>query len=231
MINSRDLYADSCSKLDAFCIDAFFDLKLDEFDPTILILDNSWEETEVDLKPAIKAGETITHLSLTPTALQFNREDYGRDGVEDKGIDCIHGDDLSHILSMQYLKDVDQNTPVKDGDVYMYDGVLNVFKPYDLQATIGSLNQEITNLKEQVTTLQQSLKNLKQVVENNYTAVTNRLAIIEETIKRPDGIPTDTVLAWGNRNYYTDYTNTGLKTTGIFTHNTSILLPNDTKDA
>lgn len=108
-----------CCKIDAWDVDAYFDLQLTPADSTILTLDNSWGPTSVDLAPAIKAGETITHLLLTDSALQYNREDYGRDGAENGGVDCINGDNLSKIISMKYLKDVGGNAPT-GGDVYMF---------------------------------------------------------------------------------------------------------------
>ena len=59
------------------------------------------------------------------------------------------------------------------------------------------------------------------------TNLQNIVSQIQETLRRPDGIPTDTVIAWGNRNVYADYTNTNKKIHGIFTHNTNNNLADD----
>lgn len=224
MTSISELYNDPCKKIDAWCLDAFFELKLDPLNPTDLTLDNSWEATTVDLTPAIKAGETITNLLLTDTALQFNREDYGRDGAENNGVDCINGDDLSHIISMKYLKDVSQPPTLTDGDVYMWNDNSKLFEVFNLQNFVNTTNNRLTSLENRVTNLENKLEQF--INQTNQT-----LANILKTISRPAGIPEDTVIAWGNRNYYTDYTNTDKRTTGIFTHSTAQTLANDTKDA
>lgn len=173
MVDIEDIYKDSCQKLDPWCIDAYFDLKLTPADSTELTLDNSWGATSVDLTPAIKAGETITHLRLMPTALQYEREDYGRKGAPNGGVDCINGDDLSRIISMKYLKDVSQTTPPKSGDVYMFDG--NLFQPYNLQGFINATNNKLAQHTQQIDELNTGLTNLQRVVANNYTALNNKI--------------------------------------------------------
>lgn len=224
MTDISELYNDPCKKIDPWCVDAYFDLSLDEFKPTDLVLDTSWGETVVDLTPAIKAGETITNLLLTDTALQFNREDYGRDGAENDGVDCINGDDLSHIISMKYLKDVAQPSNLTNGDVYMWNDNSKLFEVFNLQNFVNSTNNRLSSLENRMTNVENKL--------DAFIAQTNQtLSNILKTIARPAGIPEDTVIAWGNRNYYTDYTNTDKRTTGIFTHSTAQTLANDTKDA
>lgn len=224
MTDIYELYRDPCKKIDPWCVDAFFELKLDPLKPTDLTLDNSWEATTVDLTPAIKAGETVTHLLLTDTALQFNREDYGRDGVEDGGLDCISGDDLSHIISMKYLRDVAQPPALRNGDVYMWNDNSKLFEVFNLQDFVNTTNNRLTSLENRMTAVEDKLDAF--ITQTNQT-----LSNILKTIARPAGIPEDTVIAWGNRNYYTDYTNTDKRTTGIFTHSTTQTLANDTKDA
>lgn len=114
---SKDYYYQKpCNKIDASCINAYLELKLDDQDPSKLILDHSWGETSVDLEPAVKNAETVTHMYLSPTenpvALQYDPE---------RGEpDCIHGDDLSRIISLKLLKDVDQVTAPTNGDVLIY---------------------------------------------------------------------------------------------------------------
>lgn len=177
MVDINDIYNDPCQKIDPWCIDAFFDLKLTPSDGTELTLDNSWNTTSVDLTPAVKAAETVTHLFLTPeanpTALQYNREDYGRKGAENGGVDCISGDALSRIISMKYLKDVSQTNAPTSGDVYMYDG--NLFQPYNLQTFIINTNNTLNQHSQQIDQLNTDLNNLNNVVANNYTALNNKI--------------------------------------------------------
>ncbi len=171
-----------CEKLDANLVDAYWELSLDEEDPTKLTLGGSWDDTTVDLTPAIKAGETDTTLELSPSenpvSLQYTSE---------KHIDCITGDELSRIISMTKLKDVDQSTAPKDGDVYIYNGETGKFETFNLTDALNTIY--------------------------------NRLGDIENTIKRPDGVPADTRIAYGNINIISDYTNSDNRSNGIFTHN------------
>ncbi len=120
-----------------------------------------------------------------PVALQYDPE---------RGEpDCIHGDDLSRIISLSLLKDVDQVTAPTNGDVLIYrDGKWYTF---NLTAAL--------------------------------TAITNRLDTIEQIIERPEGVPNNTRLTWGNINLYSDYTNTNNRNWGFYTHSTSTNIPND----
>lgn len=177
MVDINDMYNDLCDKINSWCIDAFFDLKLTPSDSAELTLDNSWNTTSVDLTPAVKAAETVTHLMLSPednpTALQYNREDYGRKGAENGGVDCISGDALSRIISMKYLKDVSQTNKPTSGDVYMYDG--NLFQPYNLQTFIANTSNILNQHSQAIDQLNTGLTNLQQVVANNYTALNNKI--------------------------------------------------------
>lgn len=181
MINIEDMFTDHCQKLDPWCVDAFFDLKLTPSNGTELTLDSSWGSTSVDLTPAIKAGETITNLLLTDSALQFNREDYGRKGAENGGVDCISGDKLSRIISMKYLKDVSQTKAPSNGDVYMYDG--NLFQPYNLGTFITNTNNTLNQHGQSIDQLNTGLTNLQRVVENNYTALSNRITQVQDNLQ------------------------------------------------
>lgn len=198
-------YSKECDKIDAQKVNAYFDLFLSEENPTELILDNSWEATSVDLLPAIKAGETMTYLKLSPaenpTALEYD----GEDGIPQ----CIDGEDLARIIPMTKLKDVDQNTTIQDGDVYIYDESTHTFKPFDLKTFVTNVNSALT------------------VLQNQTTSMSNAITNIENTLVKPTGIPADAVVAWGNRNIYADYTNTNKKDHGIFTHDTSTNLADD----
>lgn len=195
-------YRKECGKIDAArCVDAYLKLKLDDENPVNLILESSWGETSVDLTDAIKAGETLTHLFLTPEcgdpiSLQYNPE---------RGEpDCIRGDDLSRIISLTKLKDVDQETAPVEGDVYIYhDGK---FVTFNLTQAIGDINSAITNALQQIN---------------------NRLTNVENKLVRPIGIPEDTRIVWGNINLISDYTNSNIRDWGLYTHSTSTDIPND----
>lgn len=182
MTNIEDIYNDPCQKLDAFCVDAYFNLGLDPEDQSNLTLDSSWGETTVDLTPAIQAGETITHLLLTDSALQYNREDYGRKDAENGGVDCIGGDALSRIISMKYLKDVDQTTAPTNGDIYMFNGATSMFSPYNLQSFITQTNNAISTLNGQVTALQNGLNNLNARVDGAIADYTNKINALQTQV-------------------------------------------------
>lgn len=197
-------YHKECAKIDAArCVDAYLQLKLDPENPVNLILESSWEETSVDLTDAIKAGETLTHLFLSPdcgdpVALQYNPE---------RGDpDCIHGDDLSRIISMHLLKDVDQGTAPTDGDVYIYDN--GKFYTFNLTAALADIEQRLGD---------------------RITQLIGRIVNIENMLTRPAGVPTNTSLVWGNINLISDYTNNNVLDWGLFTHSTdpSADIPND----
>ena len=119
MTDIDEYYSKGCPKIDAKAINAFHELSLGDQKPEELTLTTSWDETTVDLTPAVRAAETTTHLHLSPdsgteapTALQYDGE-HG-------SVDCIEGDDLSSIISLSLLKDVDQDTPISNGDILMY---------------------------------------------------------------------------------------------------------------
>lgn len=240
-----------CKKMDAQCVDAYMELKLNELHPERLILSNSWEDSELDLTPAIQAGETTTHLFLSPEespeALQYNAEH----GV----VDCIHGDDLSRIISMSKLKDVDQNEGISDGDVYMFDEETNLFTPFDLktfvttvttalgdlsnavqnmQTTINSLGDRIANLETTTNTHTAQIADLTTrltTAEGNITNLQGRVSTIETTLTKPANAPSNIKVAWGNINLYSDKNNTNSKDSGLYTHNLNTNVVNDERFA
>ena len=193
-----------CDKLDPRWVDAYAEIKLDPENPTGIILDTSWGEVKLDLASVVKAGETITHLELAPednpTVLRYKNEagDY----------ECITGDELSGIISMSLLKDVDQTNAPSDGDIYMYNGQTNLFEPYDLKTVIGDINTYLGRLNQEI------------------TSIKNRLSDIEGLIYN---YPTDKVtkIPRGDINLYSDYTNTNSKAHGFFTHDPSTDVAND----
>lgn len=174
---------DDCDKLDPLCVDAFSELTLD--DEGVLCVETSWDKQCVELEPVVKAFESCTSLYLSPeespNCLVYEKEERCGDN------DCIDGDDLSRIISMQYLKDINQNTAISDGEVYMYNSTTNLFEPYDLTTVINNINTTLQNLQAAITNLG------------------NRVSVIEEKITPPAGTPQDARILHGNINIYSDY--------------------------
>ena len=198
---------DDCDKIDSQCIDAFSSLTLDE--EGILCVETSWDKQCIDLAQAVKDYESCTSLYLSPeenpNCLVYEKEERCGDN------DCIHGDDLSRIISMQYLKDVAQTgEEPEDGIVYMYNEETHLFEPYDLKTTITNINTAIQNI-------QQTIANHER-----------RLQVIEEKLTPPADAPDNVKVVFGNINDYSDpnvVINEGSgtvttldKTHGLYTH-------------
>ncbi len=165
---------EDCDKIDAQCVDVFIDASLDSLEPNIFKLATSWGDSIIDLTPAVKAAETLTTLYLSPEeepeCLTYEPE--RGDNI------CIHGDDLSRIISMKYLKDVDQDNAPFDGSVYMYDGTTNLFTNYDLKTKLGNIDTSITNMGAAISNLQ----NRMSVAEGNITNLLSRMDTAESDI-------------------------------------------------
>ena len=196
---------DDCDKIDPNCIDAYADLTLDG---GILCLQTSWGGDCIDLEPVVHEFETCTSLYLSPEedpnclAYEGECENY-----------CIHGDDLSHIISMQYLKDVDQTQTISGGDVYMYNSTTELFEPFDLTTALSNINTLIQNINNAITNLQ------------------NRVTTIENLLTPPANAPDTAKIAWGTINLYSDHNavvnasgeaTTLDKTHGLYTHDLNI---------
>lgn len=190
-----------CEKIDGRMVNAYIDSYLDKENPVLLHIDSTWGENIVDLTDAVKAAETITHMELGSNAIEYF--------AEDGHVDCIYGDDLSRIISMQYLKDVKQGDTLEDGDIYMYDGNRNLFVKFNLGGYIDNLNTTIDNLNATINALRSRVTNL------------------ETKLTPPDNAPSDVKVAFGNINVYGDYTNANLKTSGVYTHDPTITIAND----
>ena len=176
MTNIDEFYHKDCEKIDANCINAYVDYHLDEENPAGLCVNTSWGGDCLDLTSIVKAAETVTSLELTPaenpTCLTFNRED-GQ-------ADCIHGDDLSRIISMTKLKDVDQTTAPVNGDVYIYKN--GKFYTFNLQQYMDDTANTINNMQAAIRQLQVLL---------NYWQI-------------PEGLPENAKIMLGNINLYSD---------------------------
>lgn len=229
MTNLNDFAHTPCNLIDPLHIDAFFEFELDPINESTLKLKTSWGCTAVDLTPVVKFSETITHLFITPEgSLQFNREDYGREGVADGGVDCITGNELSRIISNRLLKDVDQTQSIRNGMVYMWNGISNLFEPYDLQGFVNDTNTTLTNHTASINVLQsdvQAIQNTLSLVlkrltnlETRMTNLENRVTTIEEAIYNW-GADKTTPIARGNVNVYGGTSSSVDKTKGIYTHN------------
>lgn len=185
MTNIDEFYHKDCEKIDANCVNAYVDYHLDEENPAGLCVNTSWGGDCLDLTSIVKAAETVTSLELTPTenptCLTFNRED-GQ-------ADCIHGDDLSRIISMTKLKDVDQATPPVNGDVYIYKN--GKFYTFNLQQYMDDTASTINNMQAAIRQLQVLL---------NYWQV-------------PEGLPANAKIMLGNINLYSD-TNAAINSNG-----------------
>lgn len=193
-----------CEKIDACDVNAYTNIALDPANPTGVILDTSWNTVKLDLKSIVKAGETITKLELVPegnpAAIRYTRES--------GEVDCITGDELSRIISMRLLKDVDQTTSPSDGDVYMYNGQTNLFEVFDLKTVVGDLNTYLNRLNQEIANIKNRISDIENLIYN---------------------YPQDKVtkIPRGDINLYSDYTNTNSKAHGFFTHDPNTDVAND----
>lgn len=195
---------DDCEKISADCINA--EMKWEQTDDTTVCLYTSWGDFCIDFTDIVKAAETCTTLYLSPeenpNCLVYEPE--CGDNI------CITGDELSRIISMTKLKDVDQTTAPTNGDVYIYDSTTNLFKTYNLSDFITNYNTTIQNLNQAITNLQ------------------NRVTNLETKLTPPADAPADVSVVFGNINEYSDPnvvisegsgTVTTLdKTHGLYTH-------------
>lgn len=191
---------EDCDKIDPLCIDAYTDFDLDEDNDAGVCLHTPWGSVCLDLTSVVKSAETCTTLYLSPendpNCLVYEPE--CGDNI------CIHGDDLSRIISMKYLKDVSQ-TPPYDGIVYMYNEVTHMFEPFDLKTALSNINTSIGNINA-------SIQNLL-----------NRVIVLENKTTPPADAPEGVSIVFGNINQYSDPnvvidSNTGLATTVDKTH-------------
>ena len=191
---------------------AYTDIYLDPENPTGIILDTTWGEVHLDLKDVVKNGETITHLKLSPadapTVLRYERED--------GGIDCITGEELSKIIYLRYLADVEQPHTLQTGEILKYSAGSDTFKYFNLDNALANINTAISNLQDTVNQLNTAVSNLS-----------TRVATLEAKLTPPSGVPSNVKVAFGNINTYGDVTNGNLKTSGIYTHSPNTDVIND----
>ena len=197
---------EDCDKIDPLCIDAYVDFDFDPDNDTGICLHTPWGVNCLDLEGIVKTAETCTTLYLSPeenpNCLIYEPE--CGDNI------CIHGDDLSRIISMRYLKDVNQAIPPTNGTVYVYNGATNLFEPYDIKTPISNIDTTLQNI---------------QATLNNHES---RLQNIEAKLTPPADAPDNVKVVFGNINEYSDPnvvisegsgTVTTLdKTHGLYTH-------------
>lgn len=186
MTNIDEFNINECKKIDPNCINAYVDFHLDPDSETGICLDTSWGGECLDLESIVKAGETCTSLYLSPEenpnclVYEGECENY-----------CINGDDLSRIISMTKLKDVDQDTPPSNGDVYMYRN--GKFYTFDLQTFVNNTGAQIQSLQNTV----QNLLDRVNTLETQVRPIVNRF---EEFTN----VPSNAKIMLGNINLYSD---------------------------
>ena len=170
---------EDCDKIDALCVDAFSELTLED---SILCVETSWGKQCVDLAPVVKTNETCTTLYLSPeenpNCLVYEPE--CGDNI------CIHGDDLSKIISMTKLKDVSQDTPISNGECYVFNGTTGKFEPFDITSAVGDIGNLINNINA-------AINNLR-----------NRMSVVEGKLTPPADAPEGVKVVFGNINEYSD---------------------------
>lgn len=186
MTNIDEFNINDCKKVDPNCVNAYVDFHLDPDSPTGLCLDTSWGGECLDLTSIVKAAETCTSLYLSPEenpnclVYEGECENY-----------CINGDDLSRIISMTKLKDVDQTTPPSNGDVYIFRN--GKFYTFNLQTFVDNTTAQITNLQNTV----QNLLTRVNTIETQIRPIVNRF---EEFTN----VPSNAKIMLGNINLYSD---------------------------
>lgn len=189
-----------CCLIDAAMVNAYIDIALDPDNSTGIILDTSWGTIKLDLLSIVKAGETVTHLRLVEDGLCYERED--------GETEFISGDDLSRIISMQLLKDVDQSKPIADGDVFIYNGDTNKFEPFDLKSFVADVNTFIGRFEPTINQINNRIKSIEDLIYNYEN---------DKTTKIPRA----------NINVYGDVGNTQSHDWGVFSHDKNSDITND----
>lgn len=180
-----------CEKIDPLCINAFVDFKISDDSDTTICVDSSWGGNCIDLEPIVKKAETCTALYLSPAddpnCLVYEGE------CENF---CITGDELSRIISMTKLKDVDQTTAPTNGDVYIYqDGE---FKPFNLTNYINNLEVDLSAIWAAINQIRAQI-----------APILNRWQVFE-------GVPDNAKIMLGTINVYGD-TGATINSAGVAT--------------
>ena len=180
-ITNKDFFnRRECELLDSRCINAFVDFKISDDSDTTICVDSSWGGNCIDLEPIVKKAETCTALYLSPAddpnCLVYEGE------CENF---CITGDELSRIISMTKLKDVDQETAPRNGDVYIYNN--GEFTPFNLTEALNNLNIDLSAIWAAINQIRAQI-----------APILNRWQVFEN-------VPEDAKIMLGNINLYSDY--------------------------
>lgn len=172
------IHYNPCCKIDAADIDAWFGLYLDEDNLSHLWYDTPWGKDYVDLKPALEAAMVAGKLELypeqNPNSLRY---------VKGSAYDEILGEDLSRIVWMRHLKDVEQGEKLTDGDVYMYDATTELFRAFNLTSVLNAFDSRINDLDARVSALEinyQSFNSLLEGIESTLADFEARIKTLEE---------------------------------------------------
>lgn len=164
---------DKCDMISPDCIDA--EIRLEQSGDSTICMYTSWGDACVDLEEIVKGAETCTTLYLSPdenpNCLVYEPE--CGDNI------CITGDDLSRIISMSKLKDVDQTTAPSNGDVLVYNSTTHKFELYNLGDFLTNYDTTMTNLN-------------------------NRINQILNKLTPPADAPNNVSVVFGNINSYAD---------------------------
>lgn len=229
-----NFYYNECDKIDAQKVNAYFKLSEDASKPKELTLENSWEDTSIDMTNIVNAAETHTTMKLSPADDPVYLDYQG----ESKEHQCIHGDDLSRILTLSKLKDVSQDETWTNGTAPVWDADNNIFVPFNVRGTSGGLETRVSALEDRTAALESALRSINDqlldvqddqvairalITELNTTVQTlkttvegmdTRVTDVETTLTKPDNVPTDSKVMWGDVNIYTKTD----KSVGAFTH-------------
>ena len=209
-----------CEKIDANCVNAYVDFKLDPENPTGICLDTSWGGDCLDLTEIVKAAETCTSLYLSPAE---NPNCLVYEGECENF--CITGDELARIIPMVKLKDVDQTKTPEDGDIYIYNGDTKKFETFNLKQYIDNTNIDMSSIWNAINSLR-----------NHVTTIENQIAPIINRWELPENVPDNAKIMLGTINLYSDYnaqiSPTGAVTSldkshGIYGHDLTTDLPYD----
>lgn len=188
---------EDCDKIDPLCIDAYTDFELDPDNETGICLHTPWGGNCLDLAAIVKNAESCTTLYLSPednpNCLVYVPEENCGDNI------CIHGDDLSKIISMRHLKDVGGGELV-DGAVYMYNSQTDTFEPFDLKTALGNIATQVQNINAAITNHEQRLDTHEGILNDYGTRISN----LELKLTPPADAPADVKVVFGNINEYSD---------------------------
>lgn len=190
---------DKCDMISPDCIDA--EIRLEQSGDSTICMYTSWGDACVDLEEIVKGAETCTTLYLSPdenpNCLVYEPE--CGDNI------CITGDDLSRIISMSKLKDVDQTTAPSNGDVLVYNSTTHKFELYNLgdfltnyDTTMNNLNNRITQILNKLTPPADAPNNVS-VVFGNINSYADPNVVINEgsgtvtTLNKNHGLYTHTL--------------------------------------